>query len=164
MKALLQRMLLLMGGLVAVVLLASAQDTQQPAPGRAVERIEQFKKIRMMEVMHLDEQTSIKFFSRYNKHQELLKDLRQKQIQTIQRIQNFRKNNAPNAEYGKVIDDLRSLETQVNGAKSKYVDELKEVLTNEQIAEYLVFELRFQQNLRDIVRDTQRNRTETPRR
>jgi hypothetical protein len=163
MRAIPRRIAHLVVGIMSVPLLASAQDVQPPAPGRAVERIEQFKKIRMMELLRLDEQTSIKFFSRYNKHQEFLKDLRQKQIQAMQRIQDLRKNKASDTEYGKVIDDLRSLENQINDAKSKYIDELKDVLSNEQIAEYLVFEIRFQQNLRDIVRDLQRNRLDAPR-
>lgn len=158
MNALLHRMALLVIALVTFQMLASAQDEQLPLQGKAVERVEQYKKIRMMEVLGLDEQTSIKFFARYNKNQEFMRDLRQKQIQTVQRIQALRKAKASDAEYGRVIEDLRALEDQVNEAKSKYIDRLKEVLSNKQLAEYLVFELRFQQNLRDLVRDVQRNR------
>jgi hypothetical protein len=110
----------------------------------------------------MDEQTSIKFFARYNKNAEVMKELRQKQIQALTQIQNLRKNKASDNDYAKVITDLRSLEEQVNQTKSKYIDDLKDVLTNKQLAEYLVFELRFQQNLRDLVRDVQQKNKQEP--
>jgi hypothetical protein len=138
----------------------AAQDEQPPIKGKAAERIEQFKKIRIMEVLALDEQNSIKFFARYNKNLEAMKDLRQKQVQALARIQNLRNAKASDNEYAKVVNELRSLEDQTHQAKSRYIDDLKDVLTNKQLAEYLVFEVRFQQNLRDLVRDVQQKRQE----
>jgi hypothetical protein len=135
-----------------------AQENPPQGQGRALERVEQFKKIRLMEVLNLDEQNSIKFFARYNKYQELLRDLRKKQAQALARIQALRKSNAADAEYGKMVDELLTLESQINEAKSKYVEELKPVLTSKQLVEYLVFEARFQQNLRELAREFPRSR------
>jgi len=161
MNSITKTLLLAFAGLAMCIVTVNAQDAELPVQGKAAERVEQYKKIRMMEVLGLDEQTSIKFFARYNKNLEVMKDLRQKQVQALARIQNLRKVKASDNEYGKVVADLRSLEDQVNQAKSKYIDDLKDVLTNKQLAEYLVFELRFQQNLRDLVRDVQqKNRQE----
>ncbi len=145
----------------AFVSLAVSQDALPLGQGRALERVEQFKKIRLMEVLNLDEQNSIKFFARYNKYQEQLRDIRKKQVVALGQVQAFRKSKADDAEYGKTIDELLSLERQINDAKSKYVDELKQVLTGKQLAEYLVFEMRFQQNLRELAREFPRNRTES---
>lgn len=139
---------------------AVAQENQPQGQGKALERVEQFKKIRLMEVLSLDEQTSIKFFTRYNKYQELLRDLRRQQGQVLAKVQALRKSKAADSEYDKMVDDLLKLEGQINEAKSKYVDELKQVLSSKQLVEYLVFEARFQQNLRDLVRDFPRNRQE----
>ena len=147
--------------LVAVVVMpvaSSAQDEELPAKSKALERVEQFKKIRLMEVLGLDEQTSIKFFARYGNHQRVLQELRKKQLQALGRVQALRKGKSPDAEYEKVIQNLQTLEGEVRDAKLKYLDELREILSSKQIAEYLVFELRFQQNLRELIRDGQRNR------
>ena len=160
MNSLLRKACLLTFGFAAVAMLAVAQENQAPAPGRALERVEQFKKIRLMEVLNLDEQSSIKFFARYNKHQELLRDLRQKQVQALGRVQSSRKAKAADVEYDKIVEELLSLENRATEAKSKYIDELKQVLSSKQLAEYLVFETRFQQNLRDLVRDMPRNRAD----
>ena len=142
----------------AISMPGMAQENPPPGQGRGLERVEQFKKIRLMEVLNLDEQSSIRFFARYNKYQELLRDLRKRQVQALGRVQALRKSNAADAEYGKMVDELVSVESQINDAKSKYVEELKPVLTSKQLVEYLVFEARFQQNLRDLVRDLPRNR------
>ncbi len=144
----------------AVSIPGIAQENQPQGQGRALERVEQFKKIRLMEVLNLDEQTSIKFFTRYNKYQELLRDLRKQQGQVLAQVQALRKSKAADSEYDKLVDQLLKLESQINEAKSKYVDEMKQVLTSKQLVEYLVFEARFQQNLRDLVRDLPRNRQE----
>jgi hypothetical protein len=155
MKSIMKKTLFAIAGVAMLVASATAQDDQPPVQGKAAERVEQYKKIRMMEVLGLDEQSSIKFFARYNKNYEVMKELRQRQVQTLVRIQSLRKSKASDNEYAKVVSDLRSLEDQVNQTKSKYIDDLNDVLTSKQLAEYLVFELRFQQNLRDLVRDLQ---------
>ena len=144
--------------LTTMVVVSAAQDFATPGQGKAAERIEQFKKLRMMEILDLDEQTSIKFFARYNKNLEIMKMLRQKQVKALGRIQDLRKGKASDSEFGSVISELQALDEQINQAKSKYINELKDVLTNKQLAEYLVFELRFQQNLRDLIRDVLKNR------
>jgi hypothetical protein len=137
-----------------------AQENQPLGQGRALERVEQFKKIRLMEVLNLDEQTSIRFFTRYNKYQEILRSLRKQQLQALGQVQALRKSKAADSEYDKMVDELLKLESQINEAKSKYVDELKQVLTSKQLVEYLVFEARFQQNLRELARELPRNRQE----
>jgi len=165
MNSIVRKFVYVLAGLVSIFVTVAAQDAQTPVQGKAAERVEQFKKIRIMEVLGLDEQASIKFFARYNKNLEMMKDLRQKQVQALARIQNLRKDKASDNDYATVVSELRSLEDQVSQTKSKYIDDLKDVLTNKQLAEYLVFELRFQQNLRDLVRDVQqKNRQELPKR
>lgn len=120
------------------------------------ERVEQFKKLRLMEVLGLDEQTSIRFFARYNKHHEAMRDIRRQQMEVFQQIQTLRRNQAPDKDYEKVLQDLISLEQQSGEMKREYMDGLSEVLSKKQVAEYIVFELRFQQNLRDLLQEVQR--------
>ncbi len=153
------RRLFLLIAVLAAPLFAWAQDEEPPKQSKALERVEQFKKIRMMEVLALDEQTSIKFFARYSKHQRALQDLRRKQVQALGKVQSLRKTKAADAEYANVIQELQLLEGEGREAKLKYLEELREILSNKQIAEYLVFEMRFQQNLRDLIRDARKNRT-----
>ena len=159
MKSPLRHLCLLMAGMLSISTLVFPQQDLQSAPqGRGLERVEQFKKIRLMEVLNLDEQTSIKFFARYNKYEDQLRDLRQKQVHEFAQIQSLRKSKAADTEYDKVVNDLLTVEGQFEDVKTKYIGELKEVLTSKQLAEYLAFEYRFQQNLRDLAREVQHMR------
>ena len=134
---------------------APDQDSMR-RPG--AERVEQFKKLRLMEVLELDEEASIRFFARYNKHEAAVREIRQKQLGFIQQIQSLRRSQAPDADYQRVLGELRALEQRLSETKLRYMDELTDVLTQKQVAEYIVFEIRFQQNLREILRDMQQER------
>ena len=161
MNSFVRRPFVLFFGAMSLTVPTLAQETQPAQQGRAFERVEQFKKIRLMEVLDLDEQSSIKFFARYDKYEQQLRDLRQKQVQTFAQIQTLRKAKAADTEYTKVVNDLLALDTQFEDVKTKYVGELKEVLTSKQLAEYLAFEYRFQQNLRDLARELQHMRQQS---
>ncbi|MBI3112265.1 MAG: hypothetical protein HYZ01_11905 [Ignavibacteriales bacterium] len=134
---------------------APDQDSMR-RPG--AERVEQFKKLRLMEVLQLDEEASIRFFARYNKHEAAMREIRQKQLEFIQQIQSLRRSQAPDVDYQRVLRELRALEQRLSETKLKYMDELTDILTQKQVAEYIVFEIRFQQNLREILRDMQQER------
>lgn len=157
MKSSLRRIAIL-GALIAGSIAVQAQDEDLAAPPRAIERVEQFKKIRMMEVLALDEQTSIKFFAKYRAHQAVVLELRKKQAQALARVQALRKGKASDAEYEKVVQEIQATDGEIQEAKQKFFKELQGVLTSKQLAEYLVFEVRFQQNLRDLIREAQKNR------
>ena len=134
-----------------------AQD-QLPLRGPAAERIEQYKKVRMMEELKLDEQTSIRFFARYNDHQEELRKLGDKRNELIDELQVLHRRDASDADYRKVLDELKGLAEPAVELREKYFAELAEVLTPKQLAEYFIFERKFIQNLRDIMREMQRER------
>jgi hypothetical protein len=158
MSSLRHRVGLLILCVAGISTLVCAQDAQPAPQGKALERVEQFKKIRLMELLNLNDESALKFFARYNKYQELLRDLRKQLVQAFGRIQALRKSQAADAEYDKVVSDLLTVESQFEEAKTKYVGELKDVLTSKQLAEYLAFEFRFQQNLRELARDAQQLR------
>lgn len=137
---------------------AIAQRIPRGPRGPGPERVEQFKKIRMMEVLKLDEETSVRFFSRYNKEQELIRDLTSKRNDVIDQLGNLTKTSASDAEYDKNFKNLRDIEDQMREARIKYWDSLSEILTKKQLGEYIVFERNFFRDLRDLMREMQENR------
>jgi hypothetical protein len=129
-----------------------------PFRGPAAERVEQYKKMRMMEVLKLDEETSLRFFARYNRHQEELKGLGGKRDSLLQVLESYVNRNTSDAEYDRVFKSMAALGNELGRSREKFLQELKEIFTNKQIAEYLVFERRFYESLREIMRDMQRER------
>lgn len=146
--------------LIVTLSVAYAQGGPPFRKGPPQERIEQLKKIRLMEVLRLDEQGAIKFFTRYNKHADSFRENRMKRNAMLDQVGILIKTNASEKEYEKIIREVRALDTQLTENWLQYIDGLSEVLSTKQIAEYITFERNFNQDLRDFVRDIQRERRE----
>lgn len=149
------RLLLALLSMMTIPLLA-----QEPLPlrGPAAERLEQYKKIRMMEALRLDEETSLRFFARYNKHQEQLRSIGMKRDSLIDELEAYRRRNSSDADYEKVFKSLVNLGHDGVKERERFLSELKSILSTKQIAEYLIFERRFYQNLRELMREMQQER------
>jgi hypothetical protein len=139
-----------------------AQD-QHVMRGPAEERIEQFKKVRLMEVLKMDEESSIRFFARYNKHVETLRSIQKDHNALIDRLQNLAESNANNSEIEQAIKDIGMSEEKIAETRSKFLVEIKDIISLKQVAEYVVFERNFNKNLREIMRDIVKERWERKR-
>lgn len=134
-----------------------AQD-QLPTRGHAAERIEQFKKVRLMEVLKMDEETSIRFFARYNKHVEILRTIQNDHNTLIDQLQSLTQSKANNSDIEQAIKDIKLCEEKIVETRSQFLEELKEIISIKQVAEYVVFERNFNKNLREIIRDFAKER------
>jgi Spy/CpxP family protein refolding chaperone len=135
-----------------------AAQIEMPIPGRAAERLEQFKKLRLMEVLKLDEETSIKFFARYNKQRDELMELNQKRNTLLDELAKLRREDASDKEFQKVLDELRGMGDPAVEIRVKFFDDISKILTTKQMADYLVFERNFIRNVREIMREMQGQR------
>jgi hypothetical protein len=142
------------------VAIVYAQDERPDMPmrGPGIERIERLKKVRLMEVLKLDEETSVRFFSRYNTYQDDLKEFQQRRQDALKKVEVVRDADASNAEIEKAVQSLRSLDSTFLELRDKHWKEVREILTAKQFAGYVVFEHNFQRYLREMMRDVQRNR------
>lgn len=129
------------------------QGQRQP-----LERLESFKKIRMMEALHLDETTSIKFFARYDKHEEQMRAIDAERNSLVEQLDSLSRNDASDEAYNAVFDQLAATDKKFARERVDFLASLKEVLTNKQVAQYIVFERNFIRDLRRIVREVQLDR------
>lgn len=126
--------------------------------GPGTERIEQFKKVRLMEVLKMDEETSIRFFTRYNKYEETLRDIQKDHNALIDKLQKLSQSGANNSDIERVIKDIGMSEEKITETHSKFLEGLTEVISIKQVAEYVIFERNFNRNLREIMRDIAKER------
>ena len=134
-----------------------AQD-QPPMRGLGAERIEQFKKIRLMETLKLDDETSIRFFTRYNKYVETLHAVQKDHNKLVDQLQELCNSNAKNSDIEQAIKDVEMSEEKIAETRSKFLEELKDVISVKQVAQYVIFERNFNKNLREIMRDIAKER------
>lgn len=131
-----------------------ADRSKQPA----YDRIESWKKVRMLESLKLNEDQSTKFIVRYNKHSESMHAFEKERNDLVDKLDTQSKSDAGDDDYNQTFNALLDIDKKISGERIHFLDELKEVLSNKQIAQYIVFERNFVQELRQAVRDVQRDR------
>jgi Spy/CpxP family protein refolding chaperone len=151
--------------LLAILFLLPPTDivAQQRVPGppameERMERLQQFKKLRLMETLNLNEEESIKFFARYNKFEEELRDLEQQRNSILDDMENLIKHEEKEEAYKKDFDDLLALGQKLVEARTRFYKDARTMLTPVQTAKLLVFERNFNRDLREAIRDVQRDR------
>ncbi len=142
--------------LVSTVALMGQMRT--PMGKRPMERLESYKKVRMLETLKLDEDKGLKLVNRYNQHREGVRDLEEERKEILDKLEAKVTDNASDAEIQKSFNDLIEIEKKMFNAREKYLNELKEILTTKQVAEYLLFERSFARDVRDIMREGQKER------
>lgn len=144
--------------LSSLTVLAQEQEMMGGRFQRPAERLEQFKKIRMIEALKLDEETGLKLVGRYNKHREGVKQLEESRAALVEKLESQLRSNASDSELQKSFNEFYEIEKKIGESRRKFLEELKEIFTNKQIAEYMIFERNFMNDLRNVVKDIQKER------
>jgi hypothetical protein len=139
-----------------IVASAEAQEGKSHWDQQGFQKIETFKKVRMMEVLKLDENLAIKFMTRYDKHEDRMRAIENERDSLIDKLQTLNENNGSDKEYDKTFDSLIQTNAEISDARIDFLNDMKGILTDKQIAQYIVFERNFTRDLRDIIRDVQR--------
>jgi len=143
--------------LLLLPLSLQAQD-EPPVRGPARERLEQWRKVRIMEALKMDEETSIRFFSRYNKHLQAMREINQERNAMVDQLQAMGRSGATDAEFQKIIERLMKTEDQSMKAREAFLDEVKPILTPKQIGAYIVFERNFKRNVGEVIKELTQER------
>ncbi len=126
---------------------------------RPMERLESYKKVRMIETLKLDEQTGLKLVSRYSKHLEQVKTLESERSDLVDKLESLVRSNSSDSEFQRSFNELFEIEKKIAGARVHYIEELKEIFSNKQIAEYILFERNYFRDLRNVAKDVQKERS-----
>ncbi len=147
---------------VLILALVLAWDVMLGQPGqgpmRAAERVEQFRKLRMIEVLKLDDKTSVPFFTKYNKHEDIIREINKQREGLLDQLQGLRESGAKDGDLERVISQLLELDTRQTEERTRYAEDLKSVLTTGQIADLFLFERNFTRNVRHMMQEMVRER------
>lgn len=146
--------------LVLVVSSLSFTQLREPMQRRPIEQLESLKKVRMLEAVKLDEQTGVKLINRYSKNRETIWELELERRKIMDKLAEQLQANASDADLQKIFDELVAVEKKITDVRLNYLNELKEILTPKQMAEYLVFERNFAKEIRNAARGIRRERGE----
>lgn len=135
-----------------IPLLINAQPGGPPdgGPRHVRKKIEELEKIKLLEILNLDDETAIKFFNRRNDFNNKLHDIEDKKEDKLEELSKaIDKNNEQ--EINKLIVDLGSIEDNLYKIRKDYTNSLSDILTPVQVAKVLTFERNFRREIRDII-------------
>jgi hypothetical protein len=121
------------------------------------ERLLEFKKVRLLEILKLDEQSSVRFLNKYTKFSNELDQLELEREKLVNEME-IKLKRGDKEGYDKSIQELFELGKKEYEIRLNFYKELKDVLTEQQIAQVIVFERNFRREFINAIRDIQRER------
>lgn len=125
------------------------------------EKIAQLEKIKLIEILNMDEETTLRFFSRRAEHQKQMDKLHKTLREKIDYLDVLLKSDRMilEGDLKAAIDEVLNLRGEIERKKNEYINSLDDILTYDQIAMLIVFEEKFRQELkRLILRERKPNR------
>jgi HD superfamily phosphohydrolase len=121
--------------------------------GGAVAKIEELEKLKLVEALNLDEETTLKFFSRRAEHRDRMKKLLQSSDDKLADMEAALKQSSQkkDEEFQKLLKEYLSIEEKIAQERTQFLTSLSDILPNEKIITFIVFEKKFREEVREIL-------------
>jgi len=141
--------------IVSLLVLASLSYPQQIKEKMLKNKgkLEQLEKIKLMEVLDLNEDESIRFFSRRNESRKEINELEDKLNELIEDMEDSFDSDDKNIEASqkRMIGEIITLRENIELKRKQFIESLPDILTTEQICKFLVFEKKFKEEIRNVL-------------
>jgi len=136
--------------LMIVVSLQSLSQIHDRPPQHMRDKLNQLEKIKLIEALEMNEETTLRFFSRRSEHQTKMEKLNERADEIITQMEViFKAEKVYNeAELKSMIEEANTIHTVIMQEKSDFINSLDDILTTEQIAKLIIFERRFKDELK----------------
>jgi len=117
-----------------------------------LKKIEELERVKLIETLNMNEQTTLKFFSRRDKFRHEQEELFKKATDILQNLDTGVNSAKPKEdEIRNLIAEYTNIEGKISSNKENFVNSLQDILTPEQIGKYLVFERKFRDEIREVI-------------
>ena len=120
------------------------------------QRIEDLRKVKLLDVLNLQGEQVENFFAIYNRNQEKFHELRQEIDSKSKALQGAIEEEASDSELMSKTKQLREAIRQLEKSIESRFDDIRSVLSTKQYAQYVVFESRFRDELQRMILDRMR--------
>jgi len=119
----------------------------------AREKFEQLEKIKLIETLEMDEETTLRFFARRSEHRKQQDEIQEKIRQKIDNLDVIFKSGrvATVDEIKSGVNEINNLQLQFGKGRVDFVNSLSDILSYEQIAKLMIFEKRFRNEVRKLL-------------
>lgn len=142
--------------LILLVLFTSkmnfAQDNFPFIPSDPKGKLAQLEKVKLIETLKMDEETTLRFFARRTEFLDKIQLLNKNSMDLIAKLEkSFTEDKLSESEYKNLIKEFNSNEEQMFKEKINFINSLNDILSEEQIAKMIVFEKKFREEIRKIL-------------
>lgn len=143
--------------LLTLLLMSGSQVNSQPNP-KAMEQIKQFKKIKLLEVLDLDEATAEKFLVKYNSNEKKVEEKKKQLDDAVEDLENSLKNLSSKDEVAKKTEKVLQLTNEFQKVIDESLQSMKSILNEVQFAKYIIFEQKFRGEIQKAIIERMKKR------
>lgn len=135
---------------------APAQDGPPIPEGKHRERLEQLRRIKMIEALDLDEEQAVRLTVREKDFREKQRGLLEQRRQKLQDLRSLVEKGSDDNALRAQLETLDEIGTRIVREKHAYILSLNDFLSMEQLAKMVLFEQKFTQEVRRLLEKSRR--------
>lgn len=121
-------------------------------------KFEELQKIKLIEILDLDEESTLKFFARRNAHNNNVEEIKKEEEQIILKMEELVKKEGSIEQYEKLLNELINNENNLLKERISFIKSLNDILTKEQIIKMVLYERRFREDVKKLLIEKGRKR------
>ena len=124
------------------------------------DKLEQLEKIKLIESLDLNEETSIRLFSRRNDLKKEIEKLENRNDELISDLEKSFNEDDKNleAKQTQLLSEFLKNKQEIETRKQQFLTSLNDILSKEQICKYVVFEKKFRDEIRSVLMDSKKHK------
>ncbi len=118
-----------------------------------MKKIEDLEKIKLVETLNMNEETTLRFFTRFDKFKQSQHQLINKSNNIIDKLEDLVKDGKGDndAKIKQLVNEHFEIEEQLVKGRENFVHSIRDILDQNRIAKLLVFEKRFREEIRNAL-------------
>ncbi len=145
--------LILLTFTLPIFIVAQPPERDRMGEPMSPQKLAEFKKLKLLEVLDLDEKTSEKFLAKYNATEKVIQEQHKNVEDAILDLEYMIRKKVGKDELAKQSQKVMDAQKNLVNALMEQQKEIKTVLNEEQFAKFLVFENRFRKELQRFIID-----------
>ncbi|MEO0122578.1 MAG: Spy/CpxP family protein refolding chaperone [candidate division WOR-3 bacterium] len=133
--------------------------SEEKDPREIIEKVRVYK---LTEELDLSEEQITKLFPRLKEMRKNEQEFHKQRMEIIQKLKELLDEKAKEQEIVKTLNRLQELQKKRFESQLKELEEIKQILTPEQQAKFIIFQEEFEKEIRDLIREIRWRRHPPP--
>ena len=138
---------------VSLAMPAQSHDRDSGAVRQRSERLDKFRKMRLVEELKLNEEDAVRFFAKQSAHEDKVHAIMKSRNDALDGIDNALRGKNEKGDLQKLTGEVLAKDQEMFQERQRWQEELRKFLTPEQFGKYLVFERNFGRQVRDAMEE-----------